>query len=200
MLENRRIRDENALDIQKRDEIHREIAQWQPVLEAIRAEVAAHAGLPNLTQEIHGMLSMKLGEQHDELVGKISDKEAHLKKTTHSADTEEKRAQKAKKAADAEEKRLAVLKEATEKAEKAAKEAKEKHGDLLNGQQTELTKAELKIQEANKSLEKTKEEEKALLEHRQAEEIRLANKSRDIAIWIERLTKFANEHGLKLTL
>ena len=62
-VERKKILDGNALLIQTRDSLMHEVAQWQPVLKAVREEVAAHLQLPDLTQRIDSLLSTKLMEQ-----------------------------------------------------------------------------------------------------------------------------------------
>lgn len=199
-LANREMREANALLVQERDTVVRETSQWQKVLAAVRAEVAASLGLPKLTKEHDNLLSLELFRQRDEATKDLDATLKRLEDVKKEEKTYSDGAPARQQELEQHTARVATLKAEAEKYGPLANQAKGNHAKLLNDLQTGLSQSELKIVNAEASLAATKAEEAKLLENRQAEDIRLSTKGRDLAIYEDRIRQAAAQLNPPMTI
>src|SRR5665213_1346032 len=136
------ILDGNALLKQQRDTLLREVAQWQPVLHAIKAEVAAHLNVAEVAPDLNALLSTKLMEQRDELQGQIDAKTSRIEdlkvqETVKEKDMAAKDAQVGAKTA-----HLATLQADIDQYAKSAVVVRTAHEQAVLAAQTEIPKVQ----------------------------------------------------------
>lgn len=190
-LEQRKVREDTALLVQQRDTLLREISQWQPVLYTIRAECAAHTDLPTLRNKINESISIHLLEKKDAIQAEINKKTADnedigIKNTLLLKKGDELDASVASKTT-----HLEGLKSEAAQWEQKAREAHQTHDNAMQKAQNELPPMLEALSQARNHLSGVQLEEEVLLQNRQAEEIRLATKSRDLAIYEARIREVA---------
>lgn len=190
-LEQRQIREANALLVQQRDTILREISQWQPVLYTIRAECAAHTDLPTLRNKITESISIHLLERKDILQREIDEKEARKGDLTLRVSQLDQQAIEKEGALAAKTTQLEGLKTETAQWEEKGRSAQTAHQSAKEGMEKELGELVPQVEQARNHLAGVKLEEEVLLQNRQAEEIRLSTKSRDLAIYEGRIREAA---------
>lgn len=190
-LEQRKVREGTALLVQQRDTTLREIAQWQPVLHSIKAEIAAHLEVPVLSQTLHDMLSTQLMEKKDEIQAEIN------KKTAENEDLGVKNTLLVKQGTDLDASvaskttQLEGLKGETAQWQEKALNAQQQHENAMQKAQNELPPALEAVAQARNHLAGVQLEEEVLLQNRRAEEVRLSTKSRDLAIYEARIREVA---------
>lgn len=183
--------DSNAILVQQKDTLLREVAQWQTVRDAIREEIAAHVGLPVLTETLHNMLSTTLMEQRDALRQEIEEKtqkseDMDVRNTVLTKQISEKEG-----AIQAKIDRVATL--AQEESEWTSKRdaAREEHNRDVEAMQNKRALVLEELNQATNHLTGVKIEEEVLLQNRTNEEMRLSQKSRDLAIYESRIREAA---------
>lgn len=196
MLDRKRILDENTVHVQTRDTLLREIAQWQPVLEAIKAEIAASLGLPEITHKAHEMLSTKLLEQRDEIQRQIDVKTAAVNDIDVQNTLKLRESAASEAAIETTRKTIAALKEDQEKHEGLTRSAKEGHETQKLQIQSEIEPVKMELEQARNHLSGVRLEEEVLLNNRQQEDIRLARKGADLAIYEARVRKLMLAAGM----
>ena len=195
-LEQRKVREGNAVLVQQRDTLMREIAQWQPVLHAIREEIAAHLGLPEITQELDALLSTQLMEKRDALQREIDEKTAKGQDLDVQNQLKEKQVTAQDATIEAKTALVATLSTDADKYHRLAVAAHADHSDALLKAQNELVPAQEAVLQARNHLTGVQLEEEVLLQNRQAEDIRLAKKGGDLAIYEARIRKMAVAVGM----
>lgn len=196
MLDRKRILDENAVHIQTRDTTLREIAQWQPVLAAIKAEVSALTGVPDAAHKANELLSTTLMEQRDVLQRQIDEKTAVLNDLDVADRTRKAEAEAADKALATVQATIATLKGEAAKHEDLTRAAKEEHEANKSRINSEIGPLRNDLEQARNHLAGVKIEEEVLLNNRLAEDARLARKGADLAIYEARVRKLAAAAGL----
>lgn len=186
-LEQRQLREGNAVLVQQRDTLLREIGQWQPVLHAIREEIAKHLDIPVLTATLEGLLSTSLLEKRDALQREIDEKTA----TSQDLDVKNEVKAKALTSHDAtigaKEARVALLKAEEEKHQGLALKAAQSHEKAKAEAEKELPLLLEATAQARNHLAGVQLEEEVLLQARRDDEMRLSRKSRDLAIYEDRI-------------
>lgn len=196
MLERKKILDENALHIQTRDTTLREIAQWQPVLADIRTEIAALTDGTDTVLQVHQLLSTKLMEQRDSLQRQVDEKTARLNDLDVAERTRSKEAETADKALATVQARITILKAEAATHENLTRAAKEEHEANKARIASEIAPLRNDLEQARNHLAGVKIEEEVLLNNRMAEDARLARKGTDLAIYENRMRKFAAAAGM----
>lgn len=186
-LEQRQVREDTALLVQQKDTLMREIAHWQPVLTAIRAQIAEHLHLPEVTKDIDKVLFGELAQKRDELHKEIEGKTAV--RDGLDADIEAKR--KVNEGHDADigvkERRLEELKGEIERHTGMTSAAVGDHATKSEELKKDIERLEREKVDATASLINVKRDEEILLANRVNEDIRLAAKGRDLAIYESRI-------------
>ena len=190
-LERKKILEGNALHIQTRDNILRELAQYQPVLAAIKAEVAAHLNLAEISPDIHALLSTKLMEHRDALNKQIDEKRAISQDLDAQTLLKQKALIGAQGTADNAQSILKGLQDEVAKYQGLLEKTRSEHQSTLIETQNQIAPVVEELSQARNHLHSTQLEEEVLLQSRQAEDIRLANKGRDLAIYESRIREAA---------
>lgn len=199
-LERRLLREGNALLVQERDTLIRETNLWETALARVREAIGAHMGAGKTVKDFANLMAISLHEQRGQMQKDVD--ELAARKDVLSPEVMTLETRKASLAAD-----LALHEEIARKARqdrddavKAASEARESTASQLNVHQNTLVDAEVKVEQAKKELEATKNENAAMRAKWVAEETRLATKDRDLAIYEDRVRQAGAKVGVNVIL
>ncbi len=191
--ERKRILAEVTLLKQERDTARRECTQWIEARDAVKGEVAAHLGLLKLTKDHDAMLSTTLLAKRDAIRNEIGVLEGQrnarkLEEDNLIADISKKVAVQADL-----ERKQADLKADIDKHTTVAKEAHREHEKNKEQKSAEIAALEKKLADAKSELDRIKNEGDGIEKKNRDEDIRLATKGRDLAIYEARIREAAGK-------
>ena len=196
MLERKKILDGNAIHVQERDVLQRDIKTAQETLNDVRAETKAEESMRDdlkRTNEIETRDFETAQATRKETIRGLEEKE-----TAISGRITLKASQEAvlDTAIQAKTDHHDALSSETTKYQSMANSAKQEHAATIETLSRQLRDAQAALQSARTSLEDTKKEEEGLLINRRTEEKRIAQSRGDLSIWENRIKKAAEAVGI----
>lgn len=189
LAERKVILEGNSALLVLRDTLQQDVDRLQPVLVVIKEEIKASGALPELTRLQDAYLAAELAPKRQKAQQELDAVEKRIRDKQAEEGASNGRILANKAIAAGHVAAIATLEQTHLEYAQKARDSRERHASMMNTYQAELMQIEVQLMEARKSLAKTQEEEKGLLEHRSSEELRLATKGRDLAIYEERIRK-----------
>lgn len=196
MLERKKILDGNAILVQERDTLKRDLSNAQTDLNQTRSERKAEESIRDDLRRSNEVELREFESVHrgrSETVFALEVKETAI---SGRITLKESREAALDTAIQAKTDHHATLSEETTKYQSLTNTAKEAHTETMEMMQKQLLDATSKLIETEKSIEDTKIEEEGLLINRRAEDKRIARARGDLSIWEARIKKAAEAVGM----
>lgn len=193
LAERKKILEGNAKLIQERDLIETDLKMLRSVSDALHQSINAMHGTTLTTREIADKFSADLIARKDELRRDINDSETRLETAKSELSRHTTLVDDKKKEVAGHEAHLNIVRQEVANTTAVANAAKTEHEKNKVTQGEELSSLRSMILSASASLEAIRKEEADLKAFRVAEDIRLANKDHDLAVWEGRIRKAAAE-------
>lgn len=176
-----------------RDTARRECTQWISARDAVKAEMAAMLGLTALTKEHDTLLSTALLAKRDALRSEVEGLTAARESMEAEATKSTNYAWSKKEEISTLEAKVAELTAHTNHHLGAAKSARHEHLKAKEERDSEIGALEVKLAEKRAELERIRREGEDIESKNRDEDIRLATKSRDLAIYEARIREAAGK-------
>ena len=200
LQDRKKILDENAALLQQRETLQREVGGWEEARNAVRGELEAHSGLVLSTSEYGEKLDLALRKKKDDLKDEIStltDTRDFRKNEVESLGRE---SLDKKTEVDSHNRTIEGLKgEISHHTNELVKKHREHH-DFVENASAQTNSMLLRIANAKTELEKINKEVADKTEWIMAEEKRLGNKGRDLAIYEGRIRKAAEAVNMEIII